>query len=228
MMKASRISFTSLSILVMAFVAILCSLATARNYARLIRLPTHQFTYNNQYYYDPWNAMNEIIHSPINFNKNANGQQEVSEKMNRLIPSYSVSEDNGMMQLEIEIPGVQYKDVEIHLEDSTHVRIKGRRAYKRSDGTFDDSKFDVVFRLKENVDTSQLKASLSAGILRVQVPHKVKEIKPIRIEHDNNEESVTMSYEYNVNGNLPSLSTPHDTSTIEIVDGMTITSEANA
>ncbi len=157
-------------------------------------------------------------------------QVEVNTPSERSGPRYSVSEENGVVQLEMEIPGVYANDIEIDLEDEKLLRIKGRRTYKPSrDGSTDQSEFDVTFRLKENVDTSQLKANLAAGILRVQVPNKVKEMKRIPIGYDGGDEDVAIVPNDRENEHQTNVSSSQfDASTEETVNGITISGETDA
>lgn len=227
-MKAPNSKILSITAIIAAFFAIVCSVVNARNYARLVTAPPRSSLYYQQLNFDPFGIVDEMIRAP-EYHSNAVKQtpMEVSAPSGRSIPRYSVSEENGVVQLEMEIPGVHAKDIEIELEDDKLLRIKGRRVYKRSNGSIDQSEFDVSFQLKENVDTSQLKVNLAAGILRVQVPNKVKEVKRISIGNDGGDEGVLISQNDSDNQTIASTSSL-DAEIAEVVDGLLITGENDA
>ena len=221
-MKAPNSKFLSIAAIIAAFFAIACSVVNARNYARLVTSPPRSTLYYHQFNYDPLGVVSAMLRTPR--------EVEATTPVERFLPHYTVSEENGVVQLEMEIPGVYAKDIEIDLEDNKLLRIKGRRTYnKLSDGSVDQSAFDVSFQLKENVDTSQLKANLAAGILRVRVPNKVKEVKHIQIGcTDGGDEDVIVTPNDNCGDNETTVSTSSSldtTTTMELVDGIAISGE---
>lgn len=233
-MKAPNSKILSITAIIVAFFAIVCSVVNARNYARLVTSPPRSSSlYDHQLNYDPLVVVREMLRTPVYFSGAVKHQQaEVNTQAERSIPRYTVSEENGVVQLEMEVPGVYAKDIEIDLEDSKLLRIKGRRTYKLNDGSVDQSEFDVTFQLKENVDTNQLKANLSAGILRVRVPNKVKEVKRINIGYDVGDEDVVVAKNDNDSDNETTVSSSSSsldaTMTVELVDGIMISGESDA
>jgi HSP20 family molecular chaperone IbpA len=95
-------------------------------------------------------------------------------------PRYAVSEDaqSGTVELSVELPGVSASDISITLEDDRTLRISGRRKHV---GAAIETEFDQSFQLTDDLDPSQLRATLSAGILRVQAKKKVKIVRSIPV-----------------------------------------------
>ena len=234
MMKAPKSKILSITAIIVAFLAMACSLVNARYYAKLVMPPPRSSHYYHHQSFDPFSLVSEMMSAPMYFSSTTKEQQqevEANTPSERSGPRYSVSEENGVVLLEMEIPGVYAKDIEIDLEDEKLLRIKGRRTYKPSrDGSTDQTEFDVTFRLKENVDTSQLKANLVAGILRVQVPNKAKEMKRIPIGFDGGDGNVAIAVPNDRNGEhqVNVSSSLFDASTEETVNGITIIDETDA
>ena len=97
-------------------------------------------------------------------------------------PHYVVSHDKepGVISLFMEMPGVQTKDLEVTLENNTHLRIRGsRRSIAGNDRIIE---FDQDFQLDENVDPDSLSVTLQNGILEVKALKKVKQVKHLKIQ----------------------------------------------
>lgn len=105
------------------------------------------------------------------------------------IPKCNIEEKNDHYLVEVEIPGVDPKDIHIELEGNT-MTIKGER--KRETKTEnEDNKMHVVeqsygsfyraFTLPNNVNADQINAENKNGILFIRLP-KNKESEPRRID----------------------------------------------
>lgn len=210
-MKPPNPKTLSIAALIAAVVALLCSAVNARHYARVIAPRSYQF---HRSFHDPFDLVSEIIRAPIYFNSMM--RQQDASQITRSTPRYTVSEENGIIQLEMEIPGVETNDLEVELEDNQLLRVKGKR--KKA-----ESEFDLTFRLNDGVDPSRLKAVLSAGILQVQVPRKEKEIQRIEISTNASDDLVHVNAIHaSENGESgTSLDTPQE------VNGITISETEN-
>jgi HSP20 family protein len=184
-MRFSNWKFLSITAVITSLLALLCSVVNARHYARVIAPRTYQF---HRSYHDPFDLVSEMIRAPIYFNSMKRQHHDEAAHLARSTPRYTVSEENGVVQLEMEVPGVTAKDIEIELEDNQLLRVKGKRKHSVGTGSSEESEFDLAFRLNDGVDPSRLKAVLSDGILQVRVPHKEKEIHRIEIATTESEE----------------------------------------
>ena len=102
-------------------------------------------------------------------------------------PLCDVYEDNDGILLKVELPEVEAKDVEIHIEGNT-LTLKGERklekasareGYHRVERTY--GAFSRTFTLPTSVDVEHIAAQSKDGVLRVTLPKKA-ETKPRQIK----------------------------------------------
>lgn len=131
-------------------------------------------------------------------------------QQNRSDPRHSVTETDTHVQLELEVPGVLARDLTVDVNEvDDYVRIQGRRTHHSS--------FDVSFRLSPEVNSIEMQATLSSGILQLRVPKQKKEKGRSRsIEVVSGETTHEGAEELNI------AETAHAS---ESVDGMTITED---
>ena len=103
--------------------------------------------------------------------------------VDRIAPDIDVRENDQEIVLEVELPGVDEKDVTVSLREGV-LSLKGEKksqreekkdAYhvvERSYGSFERS-----FRLPDAVDDDQVTASFDKGVLRILVPKKPEAVK---------------------------------------------------
>ena len=201
-----------------AMLALAATLADARSYGSLLAPRAYQYSRPR----DPFDLVSEFFQTPFYSNMNSlfkqqQQQQAVVDRMaHSTSPRYAVSETDGVVQLEVELPGVHAKDLSVELEDGHHLRIQGSR---RMDGLSSESSFDLSFALADGVDPDQLTVKLSAGILRVQVPKKEKDVKKIEITTDDTENDEMLQIKASQHGGKAA-------GFDEEVDGITITEDA--
>jgi len=104
-------------------------------------------------------------------------------------PSVDVFEDEEKLVIKAELPEMDQKDIEVHVEDN-QLTIKGERKLEkeekkekyhkieRSYGTFSRS-----FTLPSTVDQDKIKAHYDRGVLKIELPKK-EETKPRHIAID--------------------------------------------
>jgi HSP20 family protein len=102
-------------------------------------------------------------------------------------PAIDVHEDSERLVLQAELPGVKREDIEVSI-DANVLTLKGERKLEkeeqgrryhrieRSYGTFVRQ-----FQLPSNVDSTQIDAQLSEGVLTVSL-NKKQELKPRKID----------------------------------------------
>jgi len=92
-------------------------------------------------------------------------------------------EDDDKLHIEVELPGMTDKDVEVTIDNRTlYLRgerkaEEGRRYLVNNRGF---GKFEQVLNLPESVDPSNVQADLKDGILRIDLP-KSPEARPHKI-----------------------------------------------
>ncbi len=101
-------------------------------------------------------------------------------------PSVDIYEQDGSLVLKAELPGIDPKDVDVHVENNvltlrgerkldTEVKRESYHRVERSYGAFSRS-----FNLPNAVDTEKIKAEFKDGVLRLLLPKK-EEAKPKQI-----------------------------------------------
>jgi len=102
-------------------------------------------------------------------------------------PSVDIYEHEGNLVLKAELPGIDPKDVNVHVENNV-LTLRGERKLEsevkreqyhrveRAYGTFSRS-----FTLPNVVDTEKIKAEFKDGLLRVTLPQR-EEAKPKQIQ----------------------------------------------
>ena len=203
-----------------AMLALAATLADARSYGSLLAPRAYQYSRPR----DPFDLVSEFFQTPFYSNMNSLFKQQQQQQQQAVVdrmahftsPRYAVSETDGVVQLEVELPGVHAKDLSVELEDGHHLRIQGSR---RMDGLSSESSFDLSFALADGVDPDQLTVKLSAGILRVQVPKKEKDVKKIEITTDDTENDEMLQIKASQHGGKAA-------GFDEEVDGITITEDA--
>jgi HSP20 family molecular chaperone IbpA len=190
--------------------------ADARSYGTLVA--PRSYMYNRPR--DPFDLVSDFFRAPLFANSLMKQQQEVQQQLaHASSPRYAVYENNelGTVELEMEVPGVDAKDIEVDLEDNGVLHIKGTR--KRS---LHESAFDMSFQLADGVDATKMEVTLKAGILRVQVPKKVKSVKRIEVSVREEDDDKILAVKSVTEGENSS-SDNSETAEVLDVDGISIT-----
>jgi HSP20 family protein len=104
-----------------------------------------------------------------------NFERDSNMILSRSSPGYEINEDENKYQIAIDVPGVKAGDLDVELEQEGRVlRLSGgRKLQKGSEIT--ETKFDKRFWIGENIDTSNIAANLSDGVLVVTAQKKPQE-----------------------------------------------------
>jgi HSP20 family protein len=109
-----------------------------------------------------------------------------SAAQQRWAPPVDISEDNGSILVDVEIPGMKKEDIKVSLENNV-LSLKGEKKqqrevnqenlhrWERRYGSFVRS-----FELPMPVQADKIKASYKNGVLHVELP-KAEEVKPKEI-----------------------------------------------
>lgn len=83
-----------------------------------------------------------------------------------------VHEDEKAYSIAIDVPGVKVDEMTMQLEDDNQVlHLSGGRKFQRGDAVT-ETKFDRRFTIGRNVDTENITANLTNGVLTVTAPKK--------------------------------------------------------
>ena len=92
-------------------------------------------------------------------------------------PSVDISEDADNLYIYAELPGLGKDDFKVTIEDD-HLILEGEKKFRSREGETSYhcetcwGKFSRTFHLTANVDTEQISASYSQGVLNVRLPKK--------------------------------------------------------
>jgi len=108
-------------------------------------------------------------------------------------PSVDIFETENELMLKADVPGVDLKDIDIQLENGT-LTLKGERKFERDENSKGFHRlersygsFVRYFTVPETVDTDNVRAEFSNGVLSVALPKKeVAKPKSIKVQVCNN------------------------------------------
>ncbi len=95
------------------------------------------------------------------------------------VPAMNVGETDSVAVLELEVPGIEQKDLEVTVRGDV-VRVRGTWPARDDDTTDEERRFERAVRFREAIDAEGLEARLANGILTVSVP-KAPELRPRQI-----------------------------------------------
>jgi len=101
------------------------------------------------------------------------------------VPSTDIYETEDALTVVMEIPGVEKKDIEVHLENDV-LRVEGRIDFGKYEGLeplyteYNVGHFARAFTLSNQIDQQQIGAQLEDGVLKLTL-RKAAEAKPRRI-----------------------------------------------
>lgn len=96
-------------------------------------------------------------------------------------PQVDISESNSEYRLELELPGVELKDVELTVRDGVLV-VRGEKSSTNEKSERNTHRveryygsFQRVFSLPEDADEENIQATLNNGVLRIEVARKARQ-----------------------------------------------------
>ena len=103
------------------------------------------------------------------------------------VPAVDIYEDAKKVVLKIEVPGMEEKDLDIRVENNT-LTVKGERKFEKDEKEENFHRierrygsFYRAFTLPSTVDTENVQANYSAGILKLEL-NKKPEAQPKQIK----------------------------------------------
>ncbi|HFQ13754.1 MAG TPA: Hsp20/alpha crystallin family protein [Gammaproteobacteria bacterium] len=137
--------------------------------------------------YEPWNLLNQFRRELDRFYETpAEGDETSSIATSDWIPAVDIKETDKAFEIHADIPGVDPKDIDVHMENGI-LTIKGERntenkeereGYKRierSRGTFYRR-----FSLPDSADADKISAKSNHGVLEITIP-KQEKVQPRKI-----------------------------------------------
>ncbi len=139
-----------------------------------------------------WEPFRDIVTLQDRMNRLFNDQlsnfgSEESLGSGSFVPAVDVYEDEQGIQLKIEVPGIDEKDIDLRLENNT-LTVRGERKvekdtkeenFRRIERRY--GSFVRSFTLPNTVDAENVKAGYDKGVLSIQLPKK-EAAKPKQIK----------------------------------------------
>ncbi len=139
-----------------------------------------------------WEPLSDLLTTQDRFDRLLNGtfSQFFSDEgvsARAWAPAVDIYESDDNLVLKAELPGVDPKDVELRVEDST-LYLKGQRRFEREvkeenyhrlEGSY--GSFSRTFTLPSSIDADRVKAEYKDGLLTLTLP-KREEAKPKTIK----------------------------------------------
>jgi len=105
----------------------------------------------------------------------------------RLAPPVDIYEDEHTITLKMEVPGIDEKDIDVHIEGNT-LTVHGERQLEKEEKEENFRRverqygsFTRSFTLPGTLDTGQVSADYDKGVLKISLPKKA-EAKPKQIK----------------------------------------------
>jgi len=140
--------------------------------------------------YQPWGLLNRL-HGDIDRlldtrpRKYGDGNGRVATS--HWVPAVDIREDETRFVIHVDVPGVDPKDIEVHMEDGV-LSVKGQRSreskeeregYKRMERV--RGEFLRRFSLPDTADADAISATCRQGVLEIVIP-KQEKLQPKRSE----------------------------------------------
>jgi len=114
-----------------------------------------------------------------------NELQTTTERRRALVPASQVTEEDGKVEVRIEMPGVAKGDLEIRAEGQ-ELTVTGHRQEPAVDGSWllrerPRGDFHKTFSVDGSIDLDKVEAELANGVLTLTLPMK-EAAKPRKIE----------------------------------------------
>jgi len=111
--------------------------------------------------------------------------QTTNDRRRSLVPASHVFEDNGQVEVRVEMPGVAKNDLELKVEGQ-ELTVIGRRQEPAVEGTWllrerRRGDFHKTFSVDGSIDLDKIEAQLADGVLTLTLPMK-EAAKPRRID----------------------------------------------
>ena len=115
-------------------------------------------------------------------NRSSNSDRQATEQF--IAPAATVLENTDGYTLEVEMPGVSKKDLEMWVENN-ELTILGRRAIPSVEGTLihresRSENFRRSFELDPSIDSGKISAKIEQGVVTLTLP-KAEQVKPRKI-----------------------------------------------
>jgi HSP20 family protein len=137
--------------------------------------------------WDPFRELNALQSRMNRLFEQQYGEREESLTSGAFVPPVDIYEDEHTIQLKLEVPGIDEKDLDIKVENNT-LTVSGERKLEKEEKQENFHRverrygsFTRSFTLPSTVNTEDIKADYQHGVLKVRLA-KRSEAKPKQIK----------------------------------------------
>ncbi|HZQ19818.1 MAG TPA: Hsp20/alpha crystallin family protein [Terriglobales bacterium] len=137
--------------------------------------------------WDPFREFTTLQDRMNRLFRDSHGDTEEALTTSSFAPAVDVYEDEHNITLNIEVPGIDEKDIDIRVENNT-LTVHGERKFEKEQKEENFRRverqygnFTRSFTLPNTVDTESIQANYDKGILKIQLAKKA-EAKPKQIK----------------------------------------------
>ena len=137
--------------------------------------------------YEPWSLLSQLSKE---LDRGFRGSENSDVATSDWAPAVDIKEDEKGFTIIADIPGVDPKDIDVHMENGV-LTIRGERetekkeekeGYKRVERSY--GSFYRRFSMPETADSTKISAKSSNGVLEITIPKQEKEQpRKIEVEH---------------------------------------------
>ncbi len=144
--------------------------------------------------YKPWNQFDQLRNELSQFFNTGRDLDVESAASNVVtsdwVPAVDIKETKNEFILHADIPGVDPKDIDVHMEDGL-LTIKGQRETEKTDEKDGYTRversygsFYRRFSMPDTADADKINAKASNGVLKITIPKQEKALaRKIKVEH---------------------------------------------
>lgn len=137
--------------------------------------------------WDPFREFSTLQDRMNRLFRDSYGDREEALTTSTFAPAVDVYEDEHNITLNIEVPGIEEKDIDVRVENNT-LTVHGERKFEKEQKEENFRRverqygsFTRSFTLPNTVDTDSIQANYDKGVLKIQLAKKA-EAKPKQIK----------------------------------------------
>lgn len=135
--------------------------------------------------YQPFGLLNQL-HREMDRAFGLPGQADDETATSDWLPAVDIKEEENAFVIHADVPGVDPKDIEVHMEDGV-LSIRGERKFESEEEKAGYKRVERVrgtffrrFTLPDTADAENISARVDKGVLDVRIP-KQERVRPRRI-----------------------------------------------
>ncbi len=137
--------------------------------------------------YEPWTLMNQLQNEMSRMiDPRLTRAQEDNVVTSDWVPAVDIKEEDGRFLIAADIPGVEPKDIDVHMENGL-LTLRGTRSFESSEENDGYKRVERArgsfyrrFSLPDTADADRISAKCSNGVLEIVIP-KHEKVQPRKI-----------------------------------------------